>query len=38
MLSATAPPPGPFDEVRQVMEQVEGVVGISGDLSQGPYH
>lgn len=29
---------GPFDEVRQVMEQVECVVGISGNLCHRPHH
>lgn len=35
---ATAPPPGPFDEVRQVVKQAECVVGISGDLCQRPHN
>lgn len=34
----TASPPGPFDEVWQVVEQLERVVGISGDLCQRPHN
>lgn len=33
-----ASPPGPFDEVRQVVEQVECVVGISGNLCDRPHN
>lgn len=33
-----ASPPGPFDEVRQVVEQVECVVGISGNLCHRPHN
>lgn len=33
----TASPPGPFDEVWQVVEQAECVVGISGNLCQCPH-
>lgn len=33
-----ASPPGPFDEVRQVVEQFESVVGISGNLCQRPHN
>ena len=33
----TASPPGPFDEVRQVVEQAECVVGISRNLCYRPH-
>lgn len=33
----TASPPGPFDEVRQVVEQAECVVGISRNLCHRPH-
>lgn len=32
-----ASPPGPFDEVREVVEQAECVVGISGNLCERPH-
>lgn len=37
MRQLTASPPGPFDEVWQVVEQFECVVGISGNLRHRPH-
>ena len=34
----THTPPGPFDEVRDLVQQVEGVVGVSTDLRHRPDH
>ena len=34
----THTPPGPFDEVGDLVQQVEGVVGVSADLRHRPHH
>lgn len=36
--SETVSPPGPFDEVWQMVEQVECVIRISGNLCHSPHN